>query len=182
MNSFPQLSFAFLFVLQFMFNTSCFGYDIGLNFLQILRPHPKGVHLRCIKTKTAMNRWYFDYLKRPRKCLKRKHQLDYLSVENDCKICTIIIVLRVTNFVRCNICLAVKCHSFAFEQANESARANGISTEFKYQNWPENCKNYEGKAKKASWLYSFSYCLHHDTLLFLSPLSVLKKAVRQLRF
>ena len=81
-----------------MFNISCFGYDIGLNFLQILRPHPKGVHLRYIKTKTAMNRWYFDYLKRPRKRLKRKHQLDYLSIENNCKICTIIIMLRVTNF------------------------------------------------------------------------------------
>ena len=81
-----------------MFNISCFGYDIGLNFLQILRPHPKGVHLRYINTKTAMNRWYFDYLKRPRKRLKRKHQLDYLSIENDCKICTIIIMLRVTNF------------------------------------------------------------------------------------
>ena len=81
-----------------MFNISCFGYDIGLNFLQILRPHPKDVHLRYIKTKTAMNRWYFDYLKRPRKRLKRKHQLDYLSIENDCKICTIIIMLRVTNF------------------------------------------------------------------------------------
>ena len=32
------------------------------------------------------------------------------------------------------------------------ARANGISTEFKYQNWLENWKNYEVKAKKASLL------------------------------
>ena len=164
-----------------MFNTSCFGYDIGLNFLQILRPHPKGVHLRCIKTKTAMNRWSFDYLKRPRKRLKRKHQLDYLSVENDCKICTIIIYnnnVTSKKFLRCSICFAVKCHSFAFEQANEAPEQMGYQLNLSIKTgW-----KVEKITKLRQRKRHCCYCLHNDTVRSLSALPAFKKAVRQLRF
>ena len=44
-----------MFALQFMFNTSCFGYEVGLNFLQILDRTQKASIFDALKRKRLWN-------------------------------------------------------------------------------------------------------------------------------